>query len=360
MAQILGIGLSHYPGPLVPARYWPRMLSRNVEIGRIKPELYRNQERWPPAMRAEYGADEGRGAAEEHRRRLLAGYAGLRAALDEFRPDVVLIWGDDQYENFRRDCIPAFCIGIFDSVVCRPYGGGQVVFKCEDNIWGIPPETEMPVRGHRAAAAGLCRELVEKEFDPAYAYTFRSEAGLAHSFNNTIVYLDYDRRGFPYPVIPFHVNCYGNQLIKTAAGAMGEGADEVSPPGPTPARCFALGRAVARYFAQSPWRVALIASSSWSHGSLTEKHGRLYPDLAADRSRHDELRGGLFNQWGQLDQQQIEESGQHEILNWVCLAGAMAELKYRATILDYVETYVFNSSKCFALFTPDQQPAARD
>ncbi len=38
------------------------------------------------------------------------------------------------------------------------------------------------------------------------------------------------------------------------------------------------------------------------------------------------------------------------MLNWVCLAGAMAELGYKAEIVDYVETYVFNSSKCFALF----------
>jgi hypothetical protein len=34
----------------------------------------------------------------------------------------------------------------------------------------------------------------------------------------------------------------------------------------------------------------------------------------------------------------------------VTLVGAMAELGYRADIVDYVETHVFNSNKCFALF----------
>ncbi|MGH7906302.1 MAG: extradiol ring-cleavage dioxygenase [Candidatus Binataceae bacterium] len=350
MGQILGMGLSHYPGPLTPTDYWPRMLARNVEIGRIKPELYADRTRWPQAMQAEWGADEGRGAAHEHGRRLVAGYAELRRRLDAFAPDLALIWGDDQYENFKRNCIPAFCIGIFDSLTCRPYGGGRVVFKTDSNVWNLPADTPMEVRGHREAAFALCKALLQGDFDLAYAYTFDNGAGLAHSFNNTIAFLDYERRGFDYPVIPLHVNCYGNQLIRTAAGAMGEGADEISPPAPSPARCFALGRAIARFFAGHQWRVALIASSSWSHGSLTEKHGRLYPDLEADRALYDDLGSGRFRNWAQLDQRQLEQSGQHEILNWVCLAGAMTELNQDARIIDYVETHLFNSSKCFAYF----------
>ena len=36
----------------------------------------------------------------------------------------------------------------------------------------------------------------------------------------------------------------------------------------------------------------------------------------------------------------------------MCLAGAMEELDRKAEILDYIETYVFNSEKCLALFKP--------
>jgi hypothetical protein len=46
----------------------------------------------------------------------------------------------------------------------------------------------------------------------------------------------------------------------------------------------------------------------------------------------------------------MEASGQQEVLNWVCLAGAMAELDYKATILDWVETWTFNAPKCLAVF----------
>jgi hypothetical protein len=38
------------------------------------------------------------------------------------------------------------------------------------------------------------------------------------------------------------------------------------------------------------------------------------------------------------------------VLNWVCLAGAMTELGKRPASVDLVESHLFNSSKCFALF----------
>lgn len=48
----------------------------------------------------------------------------------------------------------------------------------------------------------------------------------------------------------------------------------------------------------------------------------------------------------------LEDAGQHEFLNWVCLAGAMHALGRRAEIVDYVESWIFNSDKCFAIFRP--------
>ena len=34
----------------------------------------------------------------------------------------------------------------------------------------------------------------------------------------------------------------------------------------------------------------------------------------------------------------------------MCLAGAMAELERKPEIVDYYETYIFNSNKCLAVF----------
>jgi catalytic LigB subunit of aromatic ring-opening dioxygenase len=350
MGEVLGIGLSHYPGPLVPGRFWARMLARNVKIGRVAPALFEDKTQWPKEMLAEWAGDEGAAAGEAHEERLLRGYVRLRQELDAFAPDVVVIFGDDQYENYKRECIPPMAIGVFDTVESRPYMLGRGVFATDENPWGAAGDDVLPIAGHRAASTQLYRALINDGFEAAYSLAFSHPHGLAHSFNNTVLFLDRERTGFPYPIIPFHVNCYGNALLSTTSEAMAEGGEVVTLPPPTPRRCFEIGAATARFFAQSPWRVAIIGSASFSHGSLTAKHGRLYPDLAADRARVEELAGGGWKEWAALSPEAIENAGQHEILNWVCLAGAMSVSSAQCEIVDYVESYLFNSSKCFAVF----------
>ena len=115
---------------------------------------------------------------------------------------------------------------------------------------------------------------------------------------------------------------------------------------------FDLGRGIARVLADSPWRVALIASSSWSHAFLTAKNHWIYPDHGGDRQRLEELREGRFAEWRELTHEVIEDAGQHEFRNWICLAGAMTELGAGVEIVDYMESYVLNSNKCFAVMRP--------
>ena len=83
----------------------------------------------------------------------------------------------------------------------------------------------------------------------------RYENGLPHAFINTLLYLDYDRKGFPYPVVPFHVNCYGSSVIAkrgSTAHLTGDADPNlVDPPGPNPRRCFDIGGA-ARALCRQP------------------------------------------------------------------------------------------------------------
>ena len=127
---------------------------------------------------------------------------------------------------------------------------------------------------------------------------------------------------------------------------------EPDPPGPSPKRCMEVGAATAKVLKDSPWRVALIASSSWSHAFLTEKNHWLYPDIESDRARFEELKDGDYAAWSRISTPQIEDAGQQEMLNWMCLAGAMSELGRKPEIIDYYETYIFNSTKCLAVFPP--------
>ena len=101
MGEILGVGLTHYPGLIAPDEDKMYPLTRLLKSDKISEEL-KNPLTWPEAMRAEYGEDDGVSSARKHRERLVQGFREQRAALDEFNPDVVLIWGDDRLRAPRR------------------------------------------------------------------------------------------------------------------------------------------------------------------------------------------------------------------------------------------------------------------
>ena len=77
--------------------------------------------------------------------------------LDAFQPDFVVIWGDDQYENFKEDCVPAFAVLAYDSAEVRPWqhAGGRGA-----NSWDEPEDTAFTIQGHHAGGkswrAGSC------------------------------------------------------------------------------------------------------------------------------------------------------------------------------------------------------------
>ena len=358
MAEILGVGLTHAPPLTIPAEEKPWPLRHTLPNDHRVPERMKNPDNWPEPMRLEYGTDEGISSDNAQRARLIDGFRRIRAEIDSFNPDFILIWGDDQYENFREDIIPPFCVLAYEEVDCRPFEIDHLERDTEPspNVWREPREAVFKIKGHPAAGRYLATGLLEQGVDMAYAYKPLHKPGLGHAFLNTILFLDYDRKGFHYPVLPFAVNCYGSSVVRNHGGLIpvkvnGKELD-FDPPSPTPRRCFEVGQAVARVLRDSPWRVVLIASSSWSHGFLTEKNFWLYPDIEADRRRFDELRAGNQAVWKEIPLEEIVESGQQEMLNWFCLAGAMTELSYKVEIVDYLETYVFNSEKCLAIFKP--------
>ena len=61
MGEILGIGVTHYPGLIVPDDVMGGLLTRTLESGRV-PAGLRDPAGWPEPMRQEWGND--RGAAD--------------------------------------------------------------------------------------------------------------------------------------------------------------------------------------------------------------------------------------------------------------------------------------------------------
>lgn len=349
MAEILGIGLTHYPGLFMHEQDASIFLRNTLARGGLS-DAQRDPANWPEQMRREWSDDRGAKAAIEHRERGFAAMRKQRKVLDDFKPDVVLIWGDDQYENFVEDIVPPFCIYILDEMQSQPYWK-QEPKEFIGNVWGEPEDQRFVHRGHPEAARLLTNRLGDLGIDLPYAYRLRYKRGLAHAFINTLMYLDCDRTGFDYPVIPFHVNCYGGEVIRRRGGFLdaAEASGEPDPPSPSAKNCFNVGRAVAKVFRDSKYRVALIASSSWSHAFLTKKTHWLHPDHESDRMRLEELKNNRYSLWGDIDRETLDSAGHHEFLNWVCLAGAMTEIGAKAEIVDYAETYVLNSNKCYAI-----------
>src|SRR5581483_10068525 len=281
--------------------------------------------------------------------------------LDAFHPDFVVMFGDDQYENFKDDVLPPFCVYAADEFSLG--GHGSRVRRAPNGLdYGVPMEREpgpTTVAGSKRFGTHLAGELIRRGFDVACSWRLHHLESLGHAFAFTIDYLDWDRRGFPYPLIPFHVSAYGEDMrmplpgVEAATGRLPESIPPdtvLPPPSPPPWRCYVLGRAVGEVCESSPYRVAIIGTASWSHASLTNIHGFVWGDVEEDRRRFDELKEGHQHRWREIDARQLRASGQHEMRNWICLAGAMAGRT--PEILTYAETYIFNSSKCVALFPP--------
>ena len=325
MGQILGLGITHYPNLAAQVNMSWRF-QKTLEDPALA-ERYRNVDNWPPAMREQWGNDRGQAHSDQHRQDMIGQFRKIRAELDAFNPDFVLIWGDDQYENFREDCVPPFAVLAYDAVDIQPWNG----YRRGRNVWNEPDTQAFTVKGHRAGGKYLARALLEEGIDVAYAYKPLHHP-LGHAFANSVLFLDYDRKGFHYPVVPFALNAYGRWLISSRgaaqrpAEALAQSESDLDPPAPQPWRCFQVGAAVARALQKSPWRVAVIASSSWSHAFLVQKHSLLFPDVEADRRFYEALKRGDWHLWKNTTLRTIEDSGQHELLNWFCLAGAMHEL----------------------------------
>ncbi len=354
MGQILGLGITHYPNLAASVNMAWRM-QKSLEDPAL-PAPLRSMENWHPTMREQWGSDRGQAHSDRHRQDLIDQFRRIRAELDAFNPDFVLIWGDDQYENFREDCVPAFAILAYESVEFQPWKG----YRRGRNVWDEPEDKTFTVNGHRAGGKYLATALLTEGFDVAYSYQPLHHP-LGHAFANSVLFLDYDRKGFSYPVVPFAVNAYGRWLLAGAGVPLTPSSDAqlpdaksaLDPPAPQPWRCFQVGGAVARALQRSPWRVAIIASSSWSHSFLVRKNSRLFPDVAADRRYYEALQQGDWNLWRNTTLDEIEDRGHHELLNWFCLVGAMNELG--RNIPDesaFLESWITNSDKVFAVFRP--------
>lgn len=302
MAQIvLGIGASHSPQVSIPATHWSLLREKDEHDQRLD---------YPGLLRRAKAGIESELIQEKMQARYDACQKAVRDlsdAVQKAKPDVVVIFGDDQHEQFYDDNMPTFAIYHGKSVpVVKHTGRNQSAWKlAEEESWA---ETAQEYPAGQALADHLIKSLILDEFDIARCNRLRAEIGVGHAF------CFFYRRILPggaIPIVPVMVNTY------------------YPPNQPTPKRCYALGQAVRR--AIESWdgnqRVAVLASGGLSHIIMDEDLDHI--TIAALKSKD---REGLYR----LPREKLI-GGTSEILNWVALAGVVEPMELRQ--IDYFPGY---------------------
>ncbi|MFN0121249.1 MAG: hypothetical protein ACKV2V_12185 [Blastocatellia bacterium] len=221
----------------------------------------------------------------------IAGMRELGKILDETKPDVILFIGSDHLETFSLGCVPTFAI----------IAGNRAHAEFAGRTYDLPV--------HREMAEDLLNQLVRAGFDIAYS----EDAVLGHTF---AVPFEFVIGGRAIPVAPLHANVY-------------------MPPLPGPGRCAALGRAIAKVVAARPERVAIIASGGMSHYPGTWKYPQ--PEFDFDKWMIAELEHGRAESLLDLTPEQLDETGNTELLPWAIMLGAIGNVP--GELLQYTPTW---------------------
>ena len=242
-------------------------------------------------------ADETYEANAERFKVITGGLARLKAEFEAYRPDVLLLIGDDQDEHYT-EITPQF-----------------VIFTGEQFI-SVDRDSDKPLRkeyhGHPALAQHLYAASLDAGFDPVASRAFASGELISHAHAQIISYLDPQ-----VAVVPIFVNA-------------------IHVPAPSPARCYAFGEALRKALESFPGnlRVAVYASGGLSHFSA----GFPYPaykgpySVGSIAKDFDDrifgwMRAGELEKFGQLSSTDLLNNGEVELRQWIVMLGILGNRK---------------------------------
>ena len=322
MAEILGLGCTHAPMILYPPEHWVNVRKRlSSGIPDYQP---------PPSLIEELADDNGIRHDRKNHHRIMNAFAVLRDKLHDWQPDAVILIGDDQSENFKRENLPTFCFYTGSTVDGYPFHAASD----NNNVWQIEPNQKFSFRCPDRFATDLVSHVIRDGFDMSSSTELTGwDWGLPHAHINPLMYLDQKAE---LPILPLFVNC------------LGEEAGEGYPPRPTAKRCYELGRSIRQFLDTRTERVAVIASSSWSHFFLTEKFDRSAFDSEFDHHNLELLRKGEGSKLAEITPETLQSSGDHEFLNWIIALGVVGDRP--AEIVDVLDEQSQVSFKVFSIW----------
>jgi len=241
----------------------------------------------------------------------------LARDLEEAHPDVVLIIGDDEHELFSDANMPAISVYYGDPAISRRFlvpGDPRAAdpeyrwMEMVARMYGMDENRRFPTRPDLARS--VIDHLVASGFDVAIQNGIPEpeRLGFGHAFGFVYMRLLGER---PVPMVPVILNTY------------------YPPNQPTPARCFALGRALrgAIEAFDADLRVAAVASGGLSHFVTNEP---------LDASILDALREGDAAALQAVPTKLLFD-GSSEIRNWITLGGMLDGLRHRWS--EYIPVY---------------------
>ncbi|HUZ77838.1 MAG TPA: hypothetical protein VMV93_09690 [Chloroflexota bacterium] len=287
---VLGIGTSHTPQI---STAWP-------EWGNLG-----KTEQVSPAVPADLEAQLQPSVWEERHGCVQRAVKQLGEKLRSAKLDAIVIFGDDQHEQFNDGNMPA--VAIYHGERAEVHAGQNR--RMGSSFPELHFESTAPDYPNDVELAGyLIEALTEREFEVTRCNTLTAPRGIGHAFSFLYqrLWAECD-----VPIVPVMVNTY------------------YPPNQPTPKRCWNLGEAVRD--AVAGWggdkRIGVIASGGLSH---------IVIDEPLDHQVIDALQTKDVPALWALPREKMR-GGTSEILNWVACAGAVQALNM--TLVDYIPGY---------------------
>jgi 2,3-dihydroxyphenylpropionate 1,2-dioxygenase len=172
------------------------------------------------------------------RERVESAFAGARAFIAEFAPELVVIFGPDHYNGFFYDMMPSFCIG----------AAAESIGDYDTPAGTLPVDHD--------AALTLVRGVLDAEVDVTLSERMYVDHGFAQALQVLLGGID------RAPVVPVFINCVAVPL------------------GPA-RRARLLGQAVGAVAASFGRRVLFIGSGGLSHDPPVPTLAGAAPEVAA-------------------------------------------------------------------------------
>ena len=332
MAKLVGVfSTSHTPFCYMPPENW-------------------NAIRATRALRADVPMDDLEGSRKKFAT-IQAAFEKLRTKMAEVRPDVIVVFGDDQMECFDFKNFPSFAVYVgetFEGFISSPAALAHDAFQsvgvtpppeAAKLIEGAGPPTRATLKGHPGLGASLLSGLIQRGFDPAFSMEMPNpDFGLGHAFMRPAETLT----DMQTPILPVLTNCYyAPQITARRSYQLGVAVREAIDEHPDDLRVAVVGsgglwHTPARkdaYLGEDFDRKALdLMTKGDAKGAADYFDG--YTPPANDLSQAPQPRGGASTGMALSSGPQ---GGTRETCNWIAAAGVIDGT--RSTIVDYVPVY---------------------